>query len=222
VVVGLSLRDPYDELFEFAFSAAAARGVPLRAVHGHEVPVQAHMPWGVDPEVAAEITDKAQKKLRKQLRPWRKKFRGVRVIKVLTLDSPARAVVHDTQTAGLLVVGRRRHQGALAPRLGPVAQAAVHHAAVPSPLCPVAEPASRRTGRGVVVLMRTDSEPMTAQSPLRARFWLSVWCLVWATFGTVVFAVVGRPGWAVACGVLWLIVTVSMAVILRRMHQGSR
>ncbi|MDQ0834467.1 nucleotide-binding universal stress UspA family protein [Streptomyces achromogenes] len=78
VVVGLSLRDPCDELFEFAFSAAHARGVPLRAVHGHEVPVQAHMPWGVDAEVAAEITDKAQKKLRKQLRPWRKKFRGVR------------------------------------------------------------------------------------------------------------------------------------------------
>ncbi|MDQ0957947.1 nucleotide-binding universal stress UspA family protein [Streptomyces sp. B4I13] len=136
VVVGLSLRDPCDELFEFAFSAAHARGVPLRAVHGHEVPVQAHMPWGVDAEVAAEITDKAQKKLRKQLRPWRKKFRGVRVIKVLTLDSPARAVVHDTETAGLLVVGRRRHRGALAPRLGPVAQAAVHHAACPIAVVP--------------------------------------------------------------------------------------
>ncbi|WP_037673251.1 universal stress protein [Streptomyces griseus] len=136
VVVGLSLRDPCDELFEFAFSAAHARGVPLRAVHGHEVPVQAHMPWGVDPEVAAEITDKAQKKLRKQLRPWRKKFRGMRVIKVLTLDSPARAVVHDTETAGLLVVGRRRHRGALAPRLGPVAHAAVHHAACPIAVVP--------------------------------------------------------------------------------------
>ncbi|MDQ1014357.1 DUF6343 family protein [Streptomyces afghaniensis] len=69
--------------------------------------------------------------------------------------------------------------------------------------------------------MRTGSEPMTARSPLRARLWLSVWGLVWATFGTVVFALVGRPGWAVACGVLWLVVAVSMAVVLRRMHQGS-
>ncbi|WP_307058653.1 universal stress protein [Streptomyces achromogenes] len=58
------------------------------------------------------------------------------VIKVLTLDSPARAVVHDTETAGLLVVGRRRHRGALAPRLGPVAQAAVHHAACPIAVVP--------------------------------------------------------------------------------------
>lgn len=69
--------------------------------------------------------------------------------------------------------------------------------------------------------MRTGSEPVTARSPLRARLWLSVWGLVWATFGIVVFALVGRPGWAMACGVLWLVVAVGMIVILRRMHQGS-
>ncbi|WTF11461.1 universal stress protein [Streptomyces sp. NBC_01613] len=136
VVVGLSLWDPCDELFEFAFSAADARGVPLRAVHGRGIPVQAHMPWGVDPEVAAEITDKAQKKLRKKLRPWRKKFRGVRVVDVVTVDSPARVVVQDAENAGLLVVGRRRHRGVLAPRLGPVAHAAVHHAACPVAVVP--------------------------------------------------------------------------------------
>ena len=44
--------------------------------------------------------------------------------------------------------------------------------------------------------MRTGSEPTTARSALRARFWLSVWGLVWAIFGTAAFAVVGRPGWA--------------------------
>ncbi|MDQ1014358.1 universal stress protein [Streptomyces afghaniensis] len=136
VVVGLSLRDPCDELFEFAFTAADARGVPLRAVHGRGVPVQAQMPWGVDPEVAAEITGKAQKKLRKKLRPWRKKFRRVRVIDAVTLDSPARVVVHDAENAGLLVVGRRRHRGVLAPRLGPVAHATVHHAACPIAVVP--------------------------------------------------------------------------------------
>lgn len=118
------------------FSAAAARGVPLRAVHYGEAPLQAHMPWGVDPEVAAEITDKARKKLRKKLRPWRKKFRNVRVVDVVTLDSPARAVVRDAEQAGLLVVGRRRHRGALAPRLGPVAHAAAHHATCPLAVVP--------------------------------------------------------------------------------------
>jgi nucleotide-binding universal stress UspA family protein len=94
------------------------------------------MPWGLDAEVAAKITDKAQKKLHKRLRPWRKKFRGVRVIDVVALDSPARVVVRDSEKAELLVVGRRRHRGALATRLGPVAHAAVHHAACPIAVVP--------------------------------------------------------------------------------------
>ena len=62
--------------------------------------------------------------------------------------------------------------------------------------------------------MRTGSEPTTARSPLRMRLWLSVWGLIWAIAGTAAFALVGRTGWAVACGVLWLIVTVVATVIL--------
>ncbi|MET7381876.1 DUF6343 family protein [Streptomyces sp. NPDC005526] len=68
--------------------------------------------------------------------------------------------------------------------------------------------------------MRTGSEPRTARSALRARFWLSVWGLVWAAFGTTVFALVGRPGWAAACGVLLLVVGVDLAVIVRHIRQG--
>ncbi|MCM1974862.1 MULTISPECIES: DUF6343 family protein [Streptomyces] len=68
--------------------------------------------------------------------------------------------------------------------------------------------------------MRTGSEPTTARSPLRTRFWLSVWGLVWAVFGTVAFALAGRTGWAVACGVLALIVAVDMTFIVRHIRQG--
>ncbi|MFJ2604465.1 DUF6343 family protein [Streptomyces sp. NPDC091279] len=70
--------------------------------------------------------------------------------------------------------------------------------------------------------MRTGSEPRTARSALRMRLWLSVWGLVWTVFGTVAFAVTGRPGWAIACGLLWLVVTVDLAQILRHIHQGAR
>lgn len=52
------------------------------------------------------------------------------------------------------------------------------------------------------------------------RLWLSVWGLVWAVGGTVAFALVGRTGWAVACGVLSLIVAVDLVVVLRRIRQG--
>ncbi|MER5298373.1 DUF6343 family protein [Streptomyces lasiicapitis] len=68
--------------------------------------------------------------------------------------------------------------------------------------------------------MRTGSEPVTARSPLRMRFWFSVWGLIWAAAGTVAFALAGRPQWAVACGVLWLVVTVDMALIVRHIRQG--
>ncbi|WP_329278347.1 DUF6343 family protein [Streptomyces sp. NBC_01451] len=68
--------------------------------------------------------------------------------------------------------------------------------------------------------MRTGSEPMTARSALRARLWLSVWGLFWAIAGTAAFALAGRPGWAVACGVLWLVVTVDLTMILRHIRQG--
>ncbi|GGZ30952.1 DUF6343 family protein [Streptomyces poonensis] len=68
--------------------------------------------------------------------------------------------------------------------------------------------------------MRTGSEPTTARSPLRMRLWLTVWGLVWAVAGTAAFALAGRPGWAAGCGVLWLVVTIDFALVVRRIRQG--
>ncbi|ATL26964.1 DUF6343 family protein [Streptomyces formicae] len=70
------------------------------------------------------------------------------------------------------------------------------------------------------ILKRTGSEPVTARSPLRMRLWFSVWGLIWAAFGTTVFALTGRTGWAVACGVLCLVVVTDLAVVVRRLRQG--
>lgn len=68
--------------------------------------------------------------------------------------------------------------------------------------------------------MRTGSEPVTARSALRARFWLAVWGLLWTTVGAVVFALMGHPGWAAVCGVLGLVIAIDLAVIVRRIRQG--
>lgn len=68
--------------------------------------------------------------------------------------------------------------------------------------------------------MRSGNEPTTARSALRLRFWLSVWGLLWAVFGTTVFSLVGRPGWAAACGVLLLVVMVDLTMVLHHLHQG--
>ncbi|WP_432092410.1 universal stress protein [Streptomyces sp. bgisy100] len=133
VVAGVSLEGSCDSVLDFACDTAAARDVPVHVVHGRSLPVQAYAPWGVDPEVAKEIRDDVQRDLAPVLRPWREKFPALRIVEDIRLESPARAVVRAARGRQLLVVGRRRHRQALGPRLGPVAQAAVHHAN-----CPVA------------------------------------------------------------------------------------
>ncbi|QYX81831.1 universal stress protein [Streptomyces akebiae] len=136
VVVALKLHGPCDELLEFAFTTAAARGAPVRAVHGRSLPIHAYAPWGVDHTVTQEERQDAQKSLSQALRPWREKFPGVAVADTVRLDSPARAVVAAAAGAELLIVGRRGHHPPLAPRLGPVAQAAAHHARCPVAVVP--------------------------------------------------------------------------------------
>ncbi|WP_329115770.1 DUF6343 family protein [Streptomyces sp. NBC_01465] len=68
--------------------------------------------------------------------------------------------------------------------------------------------------------MRTGSEPTTARSPLRMRFWLSIWGLIWAIGGTVAFTAAGRPGWAAACGALTAVIAVDLTMIVHHIHQG--
>lgn len=71
------------------------------------------------------------------------------------------------------------------------------------------------------MLMRTGSEPVEARSPLRFRLTLALWGLAWAIAGTVVFALFGSVGWAVACGVIVLVAAADAALVVHRMHQGA-
>ncbi|WP_190131667.1 universal stress protein [Streptomyces mashuensis] len=136
VVAGISLDRPCPGLLDFAFATAAARGVPLRLVHGSPLPVQAYAPWGVDPDIAREIADDADRELTELLRRRRQLHPGVDVAHVVRPESPAKAVVHAAEDAALVVVGRRRHRPALVPRLGAVAQACIHHAPCPVAVVP--------------------------------------------------------------------------------------
>lgn len=80
--------------------------------------------------------EQARRELDEVLRPWREKFPRVRVVDEVRLESPAQAVVQAAADSDLLMVGRRKHPPALGPRLGPVVQAAVHHADCPVAVVP--------------------------------------------------------------------------------------
>lgn len=136
VVVALKLRGSPDDLLDFAFRTAAARGVPLLAVHGRSVPLRAQTPGGVDHDVTEELRQDARTRLDEAVRPWRERYPRVDVAGSVRLDSPARAVVRAAEGAVLLAVGRRRHRPAPAPHLGPVAQAALHHGRCPVAVVP--------------------------------------------------------------------------------------
>ncbi|MEH0416757.1 universal stress protein [Streptomyces sp. B21-083] len=136
VVVALKLHGSSDGLLDFAFHTAAARGVPLLAVHGRSVPLHARVPWGVDHNVTEEITRDVHKQLSKALRPWREKYPQVDVADSIRLASPAKAAVQAAEGATLLVVGRRAHRHDVAPHLGHVTHAAIHHGRCPVAVVP--------------------------------------------------------------------------------------
>ncbi|MFG2205705.1 universal stress protein [Streptomyces sp. NPDC048638] len=136
IVLGMSLRAPCERLLAFAFDAAAGRGIPLAAVHGRPLPLHAYAPWGVDPDVAADVVKEADAELRAALRPWRERFPDVAVQMTVLPENPARALVQTAPGAELLVVGRRPHGRAPAPRVGAVAHAAIHHVTCPVAVVP--------------------------------------------------------------------------------------
>ncbi|MFF4793853.1 universal stress protein [Streptomyces sp. NPDC001276] len=136
VVVALKLHGSSDDLLDFAFHTAAARGVPLLAVHGRSVPLHARVPWGVDHHISEDMTRDAHEQLSGELHSWREKYPQVDVADSIRLDSPAKAVVEAGEGAAVLVLGRRRHRAGLVPHLGPVAQAAIHHGRCPVAVVP--------------------------------------------------------------------------------------
>ncbi|MGW3244496.1 DUF6343 family protein [Streptomyces sp. NPDC001070] len=67
---------------------------------------------------------------------------------------------------------------------------------------------------------RTGNEPLRARSALRMRLGLAAFGLVWAIAGTVVFADLGRTGWAVFFGLLALVAGGDLVMIVRHIRQG--
>ncbi|GGQ64600.1 universal stress protein [Streptomyces asoensis] len=136
VVVALKLHGPSDSMLDFAFHSAAAREVPLVAVHGRSVPLHARVPWGVDHSVTEDMKRDARDDLDRVLDPWREKYPQVEVVDSIRLTSPAKAVVQASEGAALLVVGRHPHRHGVTPHLDHVVHAALHHGRCPVAVVP--------------------------------------------------------------------------------------
>ncbi|WP_214401426.1 universal stress protein [Pseudonocardia lacus] len=131
VVVGVDGTPMSEAALGFAFAAAAARRVPLVAVHTFGDLV-------LDPQVAALIdwealAEDARAVLADRLRPWTEKFADVEVRRVVVRGPAGRVLVQESAKAQLVVVGSRGRGNLAGLVLGSVSHAVLHRSH-----CPVA------------------------------------------------------------------------------------
>jgi len=131
VVVGVDGTPLSESAVAFAFDAAAARRVPLIAVHA----------WSdllVDPTMAPlldwdAIAADESEVLAERLAGWATKYPDVPVERVIRRDRPAHALLEQAGNAQLVVVGSRGRGALSGLMLGSVGHALLHRAG-----CPVA------------------------------------------------------------------------------------
>ena len=113
VTVGVDVRAPVGGALGFAFEAARLRGARLHAVYAWKLPASAAAsPFPVLEEDRATWEDHEVQLLSDVLRPWRTKYPEVDVLEDVVLFTPADALVHASEGAELVVLGRNSAPGA--------------------------------------------------------------------------------------------------------------
>ncbi|WP_055601496.1 universal stress protein [Streptomyces aureus] len=139
VLVG-QLGSPEDSAaaLGFAFATAAARGASVRAVRAWSLPaLYTYSPASMRlADEAGGLVPYEEKALREALAPWRERYPDVPVTEHVELGSAGQVLLSASGAAQLLVVGRRARRGAVGPRIGSVAHAALHLAPCPVAVVP--------------------------------------------------------------------------------------
>src|SRR5262245_21857360 len=132
VVVGVDGSALSDAALAFAFEAAAARDVPLVAVHTW-LDVNMAGAWAVLPGTIDWdwLQKEEEKLLAERLVVWRDKFPQVEVRPVVVRERPDAALLEHAAGAQLLVVGSRGRGALTGMGLGSVSQTLMHHAECP-------------------------------------------------------------------------------------------
>ena len=135
VMVGVDGSPTNRSTVDFALAEAAARGVPLVAVHAWWAPsyqaVDAVGAWTVDPVM---VKQQAERLITEATAGWSQRYPDLTVDHRLIEDPDVEgSLIEASRSAALMVVGSRGRGGFRGLLMGSVSQALVHHAH-----CPVA------------------------------------------------------------------------------------
>ena len=132
VVVGLDGSELSDAAMNFACEAAAARAVPLVAVHTwFDIDVSAtwtRLPGTIDWDY---LQAEEEREFSDRVGAWQAKFPGVEIRPLVVRDRPGPALLKHAEGAQLVVVGSRGRGALVGIGLGSVSQTLLHHARCP-------------------------------------------------------------------------------------------
>jgi nucleotide-binding universal stress UspA family protein len=139
VVVAVQDSSEAPDLLRAGFDEARARGATLTVLHawwlasGYDLLV-------VDQDVRDHWKERSREELEPVLAPLREEYAEVHVRVRVRHAPPVDAVLDVSPVADLIVLGRRHHRLPLGTHLGPVARAALGHAACPVMITPEPSP----------------------------------------------------------------------------------
>lgn len=116
----------YEPLLGFAFDYAARHDRPLVVLHAYRTPEPAPR-RGASPADRSILHRAVEDLLTDATARWREKYAGVPFRQLIITQAPAAALIRQSTSSGLLVVGPRGHGGFTGLLLGSVSQHVLRH-----------------------------------------------------------------------------------------------
>ncbi len=124
VLAGIDCSPASELALAIAFDEASFRGVELTALHAWSDVAVYQIPW-------VDWKDEAERNLAEYLAGWQERYPDVKVNRVVALDHPGRALIEESESAQLVVVGSHGRGGVASMVLGSVSNAVVHSVTTP-------------------------------------------------------------------------------------------